>query len=589
MNPKKFSIVFHLNFKEHFPLTAVLVSLACPMSLAVADPIFDRIEPFLGARYGLGYDLAAQRPALGGRACVLVKPEKVSSENDGTVRTDKKYVKKSADLVKEMNLSAHAQVKSLSGTYDGSSSLEIANKSEAHQFSETWLFYNERREDTRLLLTEEVLLADETLALLKGDAAARDEFRARCGNAFVVGLQEGSYYYGTAFKSHASSTSTNTLNVGAKMQFTGTAKFTADFKLALREVRSEEKLEERITSSYSDKNLTAPRNREELEAQWQAFKPQTGTSKAIAVVISPYSVVQNAPRSGVLAQSKEDQKIDLLLEALWDLKTLKDEARYVLRQENKFALGLFTSGKRSVRLADVQRQLARWTLEFDELLVSTKNCINKYEDSCTALANRYGNSPKIAEQRLLPKKYKSYCYGKFDVQQIEDAASAEMRFKGVGPLRGDGEMGGGPVIVKSVLTITPDGRRLKSSVKTTLTESKSDFTTFEVIVDSVAFDLMPKPGEENIFEECEFAEKPINRPAVAGSTTYGTLEKRSGKDPRGMLLFDGGSGLLNGISCEVDFSGPETNKIACKAPQIWGFQVLLVNRLDKEADQWRPQ
>lgn len=134
-------------------------------------------------------------------------PQKMNIQKDGKQDTKAKEIKTSSDLVKTLNLSAEAQVKALTGNYEAKSTLEIAAKSEAHQYSETKLFYKYLKNDTNILLTEAISLKPEYLPLLNTGLQGLDEFRARCGNAFVVGQQTGTYYFGTSYIS-SSATST---------------------------------------------------------------------------------------------------------------------------------------------------------------------------------------------------------------------------------------------------------------------------------------------------------------------------------------------------------------------------------------------
>lgn len=561
-------------------------------TLSFSEPVFIPIEPFLGARYGLGYDLSSQSASAGGQSCVIFDAQQINSEKDGVNKSRKTLIKKSSDLVKTMNLSAMAQFKALTGNYEGKSTLLIADKSEAHQFSETKLFYFYKKNDTNLLLTEAISIKPEFKILLDAGITGLDSFRAKCGNSFIVGQQTGTYFYGTSFKSSASSTASSNLNIGANFSFKGGVKFDSDFKLKIDKLKTSLEEIEEVNSATTDTKLTAPTNAAELEEQWKNFSPSSSEDKIISAVVAPYTVAKGALPEGLLAGSADLKKLEILLDALWDLKTLKDEAKYVINNKNKFALGIPTKAKAVARFKSTQTLLTRWQSEYDSLLSDTKYCVNIFNDSCKKLANWYEVNQRSIEGDFLPKKYKSYCYGKFTVQQD---ASAEMGKNGLkepinasGPSRGDDEMGGGPVLVKGDLSIYPDGRELKMKLNIFLEENKSDRTTFEIHNTTVVFSLQPRElPDTDIFEECEFAENPITAKAISGGNIYGTIKDISGKNPRGILQFNGNSsGLIPTISCEVDTKGKDKNRLNCQAPDVKSFEVLLVNRLDKDAEKW---
>lgn len=570
--------------KKFLAIPSVVFSTFC-----FSEPVFIPIEPFLGARYGLGYDLTSQSASAAGQSCVTFDAQQINSEKDGVNKSKKTQIKKSSDLVKTMNLSAMAQFKALTGNYEGKSTLEIADKSEAHQFSETKLFYFYKKNDTHLLLTEAISIKPEFKTLLDAGITGIDSFRAKCGNAFIVGQQTGTYYYGTAYKSSASSTTTSNLNIGAKFSFKSGVKFDSNFSYIVTDLKKNLEEIEDVNSATTDTKLTAPTNAVELEEQWKNFNPASSEDKIISAVVAPYTVAKGALPEGVLAGSAELKKLEVLLDALWDLKTLKDEAKYILKKPDKFALGLPTSQKGAARIKATQNLLSRWQSEYDSLLTDTKSCVNIFNDSCKKLANWYEVNQRLSEETLLPKKYKSYCYGKFTVQHDESEGGGFPRpiFMS-GKSRGDDEMGGGPVLVKGQLRIYPDGRELKMKLDVSLEENKSDHSTFVFSVETPVFTMQPKElPNTDIFEECEFANQAIDAKPILGKDIYGIIDDTSGKDPRNMLSYNGdANGLIPTMSCEVDTQGKDYGRLNCQAPNVKSFGVLLVNRLDKEAENW---
>lgn len=571
-------------------VTAAAVAAIAATPAFAQQPVFSRAEPFLGARYGMSYDMSARAAAQSGRPCVAFDPQQTARESDGDSKNQSESVVRSLDLVKTMNLSADAQIKSLTGTYEARTTLEVANKSEVHQFSETRFFYSYRLNDTVMLQTEHISVLPDYAALLKKGVAGLDEFRAKCGNAFVIGQQLGEYYYATAFKSSETQSTNLSTNLNFSFSYRGT--FNADalvkYASALNEVKKLEKL--KIANATSNKQLPAPRNVEEAEKQWTEFVATGSSGNMVNVVVAPYTVAAGALPEGVLAGNPDDAKLEVLLDALWDLKALKDAANFVLRRPEEFALGLPNGPKRKARLRDVARLLTEWGAEFDRLLAQTKKCMQSFTEDCQRTSAQYESNPRIAQSALLPAKYRNACYHSIEVSQSDDGAK-DGQFDLFHTGRGDTEMGGGPVIVNATLHIFPDGpSRLLGRVTVTAEEDKADRSTFAGSREVEIFTLRPPVDlPNNPLEECQLANPPIlNRP-LGQAPTYGVAKGRSGRDDHSSIPFHGDSGsLLRQIDCVVDTVGNDSGRLHCSTPRLGVLQIALVNRLDIEAEKWTP-
>ena len=590
---RKLKAVYQSAVGEGIPRSTCLLFGAAAIAATPAfaqQPVFSRAEPFLGARYGMSYDMSARAAAQSGRPCVGFDAQKTARESDGDAKNESETVTRSLDLVKMMNLSADAQMKSLTGTYEARTTLEVANKSEVHQFSETRFFYSYRLNDTVMLQTEHISVLPDYLGLLKKGVAGLDEFRAKCGNAFVIGQQLGEYYYATAFKSSETQSTNLSTNLNFSFSYKGTFNADALVKYAstLTELRKSEKL--RIANATSNQQLPAPSNVEEAEKQWKAFVP-TGTSgKMVNVVVAPYTVAAGALPQGVLAGDPDETKLEVMLGALWDLKALKEAANFVLRRPDEFALGLPNGTKRKQRLADVSRLLREWSGEFDRLLAETKRCMQSFTEDCRRTASQYEFNPRIGQAALLPAKYRNACYHSIEIAQSGDTAR-DGQFDLFHTGRGDTEMGGGPVVVNATLNILANGpSRLLARVTVTAQEDKADRSTYAGTKDVEIFSLRPPvPLPNNPVEECQLADRPIlNRP-VGQAPTYGMAKGRSGRNDHSRIPFNGVEGsLLHQINCIVDTVNGDSGKLNCSTPQLGVIRVALVNRLDVDAERWTP-
>jgi len=577
--------------RSRCPLLKAAATAAIAATPAFAQqPVFSRAEPFLGARYGMSYDMSARAPAQAGRPCVGFDPQKTARESDGDNKNQTESIVRSLDLVKTMNLSADAQIKSLTGTYEARTTLEVANKSEVHQFSETRFFYSYRLNDTVMLQTEHISVLPDYAGLLKKGVAGLDEFRAKCGNAFVIGQQQGEYYYATAFKSSETQSTNQSTNLNFSFSYRGTFNADALVKYASA-LKEEKKLEQlKVANATSNKQLPAPRNVEEAEKQWAEFVPTGSSGNVVNVVVAPYTVAEGALPAGVLAGDPDESKLEVMLGALWDLKALKEAANFVLRRPEEFALGLPTGSKRKQRLQDVSRLLTEWSAEFDRLLAQTKKCMQSFTEECRRTSAEYESAPRIAQSALLPAKYRNACYHSIEVSQSGDGAK-DGQFDLFHTGRGDTEMGGGPVLVNATLHVYPDGpSRLLARVTVTAEEDKADHSTFAGSREVEIFTLHPPVDlPNNPLEECLLASPPLlNRP-VGQAPAYGSAKVRTGRDEHRSIPLQAESGsLLRGIDCVVDTVGNDSGRLNCSTPRLGVVQIALVNRLDLEAEKWTP-
>jgi hypothetical protein len=591
----------------------LLANLATPIITFAQVELFSPIEPFGGIRYGMGYDTSAQAAAKGGQPCVDFDPKKTHSMGDGKQDNDWKEYSRSSDIVKQMNLSADAQVKALGGTYEANATLDVANKTEVHKYSQTWLYRRYLRNDTIYLFTEEVSLKPEYKPLFSKGIQGLDEFRARCGNAFVVGQQTSAYYFGTAYKSVAKAVTSSDLNATFSFKYRGAVNADAAAKLSIKQKQEEETKEYEVKNSSSDLSLPPPANKEALEKQFQEFTVKEGSvGKLVEARIAPYTVVKGVPPDSILGKSTEQAKLQILLDALWDLKTLKEQARYILVKEKGFALGIPGGKKRQLRLANVRSLLERWQGEFEKLFKDVKDCISSYNENCTKLANTYEANPKIAEESLLPQKYKSYCYGNIEVRQQPGGISSDASDDRIAlqhGRRGDAEMNSGPVNVAGLLHLVVDGTQLKAKYEVRLEENKGDHSQFYATSDFVVFDLNP-PDFGDYFKECEFnANFPVKESRIKQSrhngqrpppakadpalrNVYGIITATSGRNPPHdkyqKFAAAPNSGVLRSVDCILDTGGNDNGKLFCKPPELNNLHINLVNRLDLEAEKWQP-
>jgi hypothetical protein len=576
--------------------SSVLLAIAIgfmPLDSAAQLELFTRVEPFDGVRLGMSYDMSAQRPALAGRPCIDFDPQKVFLQPTRPPSDSMhEVISRKYELVKKMELTAEAQLKAVTGSYSAGSKLELTGESQIHQYSETTMYWSYRMQDTPILLSEHITLKPEYLALLTKGPEGRDEFRAKCGTGFVIGMPTGEYYYATIFTQDVKEETSQELkldvsySIKTSIDSSGYAKYRTA-------VRSQTQSSHKIAkASHTDNQLPNSNKPEVILQQWQDFKATGRGAQVVRALIAPYSVASNVPIGGVLSEDRDQTRLDKLLEALWDLKTLTDEGSLVLREPKRFAMG-FEGGKRQARHDYIKAMVKSWTVEYDQLLELTKQCVKEFKPECKATADRYDTNPPIAQRDVLPRRYKSQC-GKVEVRMAEELVPRpDDRRHAVDYQRtgaGDNEMGGGPVKVDATLELWPDGgKRIKGKLRIKLEELKADHSTFLYDKDFVVFDLVEGfKGLGDPLEECRVPPtnwNPQLEPLVKNSNTYGLLGYTTEKNVQWATMSSNNGGLIKSLRCLVDGGGRD-DKVRCNPVSLGIIHVRLVNVLDEEAEKW---
>jgi hypothetical protein len=425
-------------------------------------------------------------------------------------------------------------------------------------------------------------IREEFQPLLESGIEGKDEFRAKCGDSFIIGLQKGAYFYATYFETSETTKKEKELNFDFRFDYNLSTRFSLEThykKSQLEELYSKKIAIKRTTT---DGSLPATKDPKVIEKQWENFN-ENSSSPVIVAFTSPYTLVKGSMPEGVLVEDVKERKMQVLLNSLWDLKSLKEEANYVVRNNVEFALGLPRSKQRNKRLKHISMMATRWRTELDNLLNYTKICMKSFDKNCTRLANWYDDHPRIIERKYLPKKYTSYCYGNFFV----GPKSTDGRINMYDSSRGDNEMAGHKVLLTASIDIQAFGRELVMRINTKAMENRRDWTTFTGSHRATVFTLNPKfEGMADNFKNCEYSNSPIASPFINGKKhRYGNVHYISAKNRRTVTA--PGAGLINSIKCKIDSKGKDNGKLYCEFPEINNFRVVLVNKFDKEAAKWR--
>jgi hypothetical protein len=565
--------------------------LPTPRALAQFDPASGttKVEPVAGATYGVGYDVTRRMIFPQGGGCVSVNtaqtyesgpsPQAVS---DFSARTT--Y----SQMTEAMHLSASLKVMmALGGSAAGVGfKSEFLQKVTSTEFKQSVFAQYHANDNPRYVDLTYVQLKPEYAAML-ADPARRAEFLAKCGSGFVFGIQRGSEFYGAAWVDQQSLT-TWTQYQGLAAAGVGSSQNATSADIAIAQS---------MNSTFGAANVHARSVRTDITginttdvasliSAFQQYGNLTGPRADLKLIIAPYAFAAGYPPSDPLGPLPNDDMLEVLGNALWDLRALIDDSDFIIKHPDQHALGV-SPGKRQQRLNDVQQLQTAWRRELANLGPQVQSCMSSFAASCSALAGQYSARNLPFDRGLLPSRYTSNCGQRVDLSGSQVAGRIGTYQMPDSTVQGDAEMFGGPVQAEGWLTYFPSGRELWVRLRTKLRETKGDFSTFDYTLEKPVGNLDGPLGPvSGSLSECDFDGTGV--PAAAGLVnTHGYVSWKSDPTPRGIKKIVGGAGLLSALNCELDRDGTDGG-LQCQAPEIRDSQVTLVNRSDKEAEAWVP-
>ncbi|MCF6200528.1 MAG: hypothetical protein L3J42_00100 [Hydrogenimonas sp.] len=589
-------------------------------------------SPDSPANYGWGYD-SRKKQSKG----VCVQFSSTDTYAGGASKQESHYelAESTSDIVKKSSLSGSASLEAVAGTAKISTNNKtgVVANTEASNYNLTLFASAYRYDEPIFRYLESAQLKDDMRALLE-DPKKRGEFKQRCGDGFVIGIQKGRDFLGTAtVKKQTLKQSTEfTSKTGVGVKSTGySAKADVDIAKTLISTFGSSNFEVHTYSTGSDD--PNPSSVKEFKSYYRNFfKNSKDYKRTVKYIVLPYTVLADYPYHDVLKGDTKDDYIGYMADALWDLKAAIKDANFVLSPDTQklFALGTKRNIKRK-RVNAIKKYKRAWKKEFNDLLKAAQKCDKNFTSKCEQLASYYRDDRRLSDltYKVLPDRYIDDCYSPVTLN-LNDPSSrfyaklAQAAGNSFDVVAGDSETGGNHVRVASVLKLKTDKRKLKATLGIVKIEwkgksyygkplvvsnkkyNKGDSAYAKKISDYI-IDLDNKnpknPSIDRSLKTCEWRNPndPIKMKPFRGlgglsglrvygfdgGYVYGKIDAISKKDARGQIEFGPGKGLLTSIRCEVDAKGRHDNRLGCEEVTFRSFQLDLVSSQDRAANRWR--
>ncbi len=589
---------------------------------------FPSVEPSgsTPATYGWAYD--THRHQFMG-SCVTYNPNSLYKSGSPKQNSIFKFVQSTSEMAKDSNLSISASLKILGATtYQASDKLSMISGTKTSTFNQS-LYSTVYYYDAPSFVDVNNVSIKNNLLQILNKPGGLGEFKQRCGDSFVIGVQEGREFLGIATVKKQTLKSwtkfANESDASAKGAW-GNAK--AGVKLA-KNMEQAFGLSQIEVSTYSTgSSMLNPTNIEELTNYYQKFLQTNGEKKTIKYILAPYSILSSYPSQNPLESDTKDAYMGTLIVSLWDIKAGIEDAQYVLGRKTQelFALGTNSYAKRK-HINMIKKYKENWQKEFDQLLKATKMCNENFTKKCKTLAQYYERYRNYIDEwdAVMPEKYLSDCKTPII---LPDAALQNLK-AGIVQVRqqrvhGDSEGGGGhsKTRIVAIMHVKPDGRQLKADISFARIEwkrarskyypieaAKKGESAWALFTKSTIFDLNNPAAYgvqlDSSLRYCTWnmAANGIKNPVVRNippaasyftrlgfsrrkSTANGYIDEMTGRAPRGDQTFANGKGTLDYAVCKADKKGKDDN-LKCSKIAFKQIALNLVSTQDLAANRWK--
>ncbi|GAX86993.1 conserved hypothetical protein [Lebetimonas natsushimae] len=618
--------------KKTFLSIVVVTSL---VSFANADMAVDHLtieaQPDSPATFGWGYDTKQKQTKS---MCVEFTSMDTYYAGEPKKETIFTLAENNSEIVKNSGLSASASLKALvyGGTVSANNKTTIVGKTEASQYNLTLFASVLDYDPPKFIHIENVRLKPEMIEMLN-DPKRKAEFRQRCGDGFIIGIQEGRDFLGTAtVKKQTLKQSTElATETGLGVKYPGyEGKADVNYTEAVKNIFGSSNFEIRTYSTGAD--MPNPSNVDELKKYYENFSKNSNNYKrTVKYIVVPYSILPNFPSQNIFYGDTKEAYIGYMADVLWDLKAAIKDAEFVLSPytQSFFALGSNNIIKKR-RINAIYRYKDKWQKEFKDLLKAAKQCDKKFTKKCESLASFYNEKRRLQLEnifsKVLPDRYISDCYSPVEINLNDgvrvgnNIVNLSTAFNGkFDVIEGDTETGGNKVRVVAQLKLRPENRRLRADLSVAKIEwKKSRYKGMPLVtknkkinpgdsgfarqISEYIFDLDDDRGHRSL-KTCTWS-RPLTknlrrlipglkgygnfrRYGFDGGYVYGLIDSISKKDARYQSDYGPGRGLLKKIRCEVDAKGRHDNELGCEKVEFKTFYLNLVSLQDQFANRWR--
>lgn len=558
----------------------VCASIAQPAH--AIDRTLELAPPKTRASYGSGYSSAEQefKPLV----CVNFGEEREDGQGGGSEDVWKS-VSTNSELADDINIGVQAGFKVAMGVASASVDTKVNFLSNTQtNYSTRTILATHKNIDAPKFIKGDIKLKDEFKTL------KASEFKAKCGEFMVLGMQEGSEFYGTVqFEltdtSALSDFSTSTQASGSYGPYNANAAF--DYAKKSSNKKNITNLTVHAVTSGGNPPMTTI---EDFEREYKAY-PSKAKKSVIKLIAVPYEdIVADWPTGNPLAPLTADEKLDQLTTVAFGYTALITDTKFITHHKDLFALGT-SSENRKAKLSAVEKALSAYEKAYDELRKEAKGCDTSFTPKCEALFTKWEKWDVADEYEKLPQRYTANCtdimvpatnWGAGLPPKIEVA-------KGKGK---DLEFGNNPVAVRAELDLKAKGKELVAKLHIKLAEVGktgafhwNEDTSFTGKSEGTIFRLESSPMTGDL-SQCVYGKPPFQ--GKEHEDHAGLLEDTTGRKPKKgePVEFSGGKGLLRTMDCVVGAKGgkSEKNALSCSNFKFADTKLALLSEQDVAAD-----
>ncbi len=568
-----------------------LAGLAKPA--AAIDRTLELGPPKTRASFGSGYSTVEQE--FKPQVCVTFGEEREDGQGGGSGDVWKS-ISNNSELAEEMNLGVQVGFKVAMGVVKASVDTKVNFLSTTHtSFSSQTIFASRKSLDPAKFIKGDIKLKDEYKTLKPS------EFKNKCGEFMILGMQEGSEFFGTVqFEIRDTKTltdfSTSTKAEGSYGTYSANVAF--DFA---KKKDNQQKLTNLTVNVITTGGNAPATTIEDFEREFKAY--QTNAKKAIVKLIAvPYEdIVADWPIKDPLAPMTADEKLDKLTEVAFAHVSLGTDVKFIKQNKDLFALGT-TEKNRKAKLTAVEKLIVGYDSALEGLRKDAKGCDTDFSAKCEKLYAKWEKWEPADEYAKLPQRYTSNCNG-ITLKGTDWTAPKFPSEIEVKDRKGkDASFGNNPVKFTASVSLKTEGKDLLANMtikaeewntkKKGLFTKKSEVGKRDTSVmqdtsysgssgKSAVFKLVSDPIIGDL-SQCSFG-----APAYTGggSDVAGSLSETTGKKPQEgtpITIDKGAKGILRKMKCSLTQNGKDG--ATCDSFDFADVKLNLISEQDVKAD-----
>ena len=383
-------------------LLAAVAFTGATRSAFATDRTLELSPPKTRASFGSGYNSIAQE--FKPQQCVTFGEEREQGQGGGA-DAHYKQIMNNSELADEMSLGVQAGFKVSMGAAGAQvdTKVNFLQKTQTNFFSQTILAVYKNL-DAPKFIKGDIKLRDEYKSLKPS------EFKEKCGDYLVLGMQEGSEFYGTVQYEIKDTTTLTDFSTSTKASG-HYGPYSANLGLDYAKKNGSKNKNLNLTVNAISTGGNSPVTTiDELEAEYKAFATK-GKKNIVKVIAVPYEeIVADWPMKDPLAPMTSDEKLDKLATVAFAHISLITDLKFIKHNEKIFALGTEEKTRKGT-LTQVEKLTSGFEAALEGLRKEAKGCDTEFGAKCEALFTKWEKWDAADQYEKLPPRYTSTCSG----------------------------------------------------------------------------------------------------------------------------------------------------------------------------------